>query len=72
MKIDWKFWPLTRILKGIFTISFIVMAIGGEDWFLLLPALFFGIQTIFNVGCGCYSQSCEIETPAKPDSQKEI
>lgn len=72
MNIDWKFWPVARIFKGIFTIVFIVMAIGGKDWFFLVPALFFGIQTLLNTGCGCYSQACEVKTPANSEiSNKE-
>ena len=71
MNIDWKYWPVARIFKGIFTIGFIVMAIVGADWFLLVPALFFGIQTIFNTGCGCYSQACEVRTPVKQDISKD-
>lgn len=71
MRIDWKFWPVARIFKGIFTLGFIVMAVAGKDWFFMVPALFFGVQTIFNTGCGCYSQGCEIEPKVKPDPSKE-
>lgn len=70
MKIDWKFWPIARIFKGIFTVGFIAMAFTG-DWFFLVPALFFGIQTVFNTGCGCYSQACEVRPQVKTDSSKE-
>jgi uncharacterized membrane protein HdeD (DUF308 family) len=69
MNIDWKFWPLARIFKGIFTILFIVMAITGKDWFFLFPALFFGIQAVFNTGCGCYSQACEVQPQVKSDKE---
>jgi hypothetical protein len=69
MNIDWRFWPIARIFKGIFTVAFIIMAVTGKDWFFLVPAIFFGIQTVFNTGCGCYSQSCEV--PVKHDTSKE-
>ncbi len=72
MNIDWKFWPLARIFKGIFTLVFIGMAIAGKDWFFLFPALFFGIQAVFNTGCGCYSQACEVQPQIKNEKEPQL
>jgi len=71
MKIDWKYWPVTRILKAIITVVFIVAALTGRDWFFLVPASFFGIQAVFNTGCGCSSQGCEIKPQVNTDLSKE-
>lgn len=71
MKIDWKFWPIARIFKGVFTISFVMLAFSGKDWFFIVPALYFGIQTVYNIGCGCYSGACEVPVTNKVDLTDE-
>ena len=71
MNIDWKFWPVARIFKAIFTAGFLIMAIVGKDWFFILPAVFFGVQAVFNTGCGCYSQACEVNPPANNETSKK-
>jgi hypothetical protein len=68
MYIDWKFWPISRIFKGTLTIAFFALSFVEKDWFFIAPALFFGIQAVFNTGCGCHSQGCEVSGTSKADS----
>lgn len=62
MEMDWKNWSIARILKIVFAVAFLVVAITEKQWLFIFAAFFFGIQGVFNVGCGCYSGNCAVDT----------
>lgn len=67
MEIDWKNWSIARILKIVFALTFLVLAITEKQWLFIFAALFFGIQGVLNMGCGCYSGNCAVDTEKDSD-----
>ena len=71
---DWKYrlttgWNLSRILRGLLALTFIIAAFTQGDWLVMIAGGFLLAQSLLNFGC-CSIGGCDVES-AKTKSTDE-
>jgi hypothetical protein len=63
-------WHWSRWLRAGLAGAFLAQAVFGHDAMAFVPAAFFGVQALFNLGCGI--RSCGVEQGSNLKNEKVI
>lgn len=65
-----RMWDSARYLRLILGIIFgLAYAFDGQTFYLLF-AIFFLVQAVMNIGCGCAGGSCAVEPKKKVETEE--